>query len=178
MNLFLRLLRVIIHAFFRPQMDIMDTSVVSFTVWPHDLDINIHMTNSRYLSLMDLGRTDIFIRTGLATKSYKRKWLPVLGASTIRWRKALNLFDKIQLETRALGWEDKWFYFEQRFVCKGITHAVAIMKVALVGKRGTVPCQQVVDLVEPGRKSPRLPHSVKIWVELEEEMRNRLKDKS
>lgn len=176
MNLVLRLIRVIILAFFRSPLGFFDTSKLTFRVWPLDLDMNLHMTNSRYLSLMDLGRTDWLIRSGLAKKIYKLKWSPVLGSATIRWRKSLNPFDRITLETKILGWDDKWVYIEQRVSTKDIVHSIAIVKGLFMSKQGTVPFQQVVDLIKLGLKSPPLPHLVNLWVELEEEMRNRLKE--
>jgi acyl-CoA thioesterase FadM len=136
------------------------------------------MTNSRYLSMMDLGRTDMVIRTGMGKFAFKHKWLGIAGASTIRWRKELNIFDKITVETKILGWDDKWFYVEQRLVSGGIVRSIAIIRVTFYKKGGIVPCRKVVDIVEPGLKSPKFPHTIKLWIELEDEMRNRLKDES
>ena len=42
-----------------------DESRLSFRCLPTDIDFNIHLNNARYLMLADLGRIDIFIRTGL-----------------------------------------------------------------------------------------------------------------
>ena len=38
---------------------------IRLTTLPTDLDILRHMNNGRYLSLFDLGRWDLLIRTGL-----------------------------------------------------------------------------------------------------------------
>ena len=65
MNLLLRLLRVLIAARFRGRIDVLDESVLNLVVWPTDLDLNLHMNNGRYLSVMDLGRIDHVARTGL-----------------------------------------------------------------------------------------------------------------
>ena len=71
MNLWLRVLHLIITSFFRPRLDpVRDVSRLTFRVWPHDLDTSLHMNNGRYWTLMDLGRTDIMIRSGL--------WRPIL----------------------------------------------------------------------------------------------------
>lgn len=42
----------------------LDTSVLKMRTWPGDLDINFHMNNGRYLTLMDLGRFNLTIRSG------------------------------------------------------------------------------------------------------------------
>ncbi|HBU98209.1 MAG TPA: thioesterase, partial [Thalassospira lucentensis] len=56
MNLIFRLIRVLILSLVRSRLDPLDPSVLHFRAWPFDLDINVHMTNSRYFALMDLGR--------------------------------------------------------------------------------------------------------------------------
>ena len=56
MNLYFRLLLFMIRVRFRSRLGIWDTSHVTFRVNPLDLDLQRHMNNGRYLSLMDLGR--------------------------------------------------------------------------------------------------------------------------
>ena len=36
-----------------------------FRVLPHDIDINLHLNNGRYLQLIDLNRAEWLIRTGI-----------------------------------------------------------------------------------------------------------------
>lgn len=52
----LRFFLTLLGAGRRLPLDLLDASVVGFRVWPTDLDINLHMTNARYLSVMDAGR--------------------------------------------------------------------------------------------------------------------------
>ena len=49
----------------RPPLEPLGTSVLGFLVWPNDLDVNVHMNNGRFLSIMDLGRFDLSFRTDL-----------------------------------------------------------------------------------------------------------------
>ncbi len=65
MNLFFRLLRLLLTARWRGRLGPLDESVLKLRVWPVDLDVNLHMNNGRYLSVMDLGRVDVILRTGL-----------------------------------------------------------------------------------------------------------------
>ena len=65
MNLFLRLIRVLLTIRSRGQLAPFEDSVLTFRVWPGDLDLNVHMNNGRYLTVMDLGRLDLMARTGL-----------------------------------------------------------------------------------------------------------------
>ena len=52
---------VVVPASARPE----DVRASPFRVWPHDLDTSLHMNNGRYWTLMDLGRADLMIRSGL-----------------------------------------------------------------------------------------------------------------
>lgn len=165
MNLFLRLIRILLPAFYRSKLKFLDTGIVTFRVWPFDLDINRHMTNSRYLSVMDLGRMDLLIRTGLAQVTWKKKWGSVLGAATIRWRKGLKLFQKFEIHTRVVGWDEKWFYLDQKVLSEGHLIAHAIVKAVFVRRGGSIPAIEIVDQIAKGDSivSPALPEAVKHW---------------
>jgi acyl-CoA thioesterase FadM len=107
MNLWLRILHLIIASFFRPKLDpVRDVSRLTFRVWPQDLDTSLHMNNGRYWTLMDLGRTDIMIRSGLWRPILKHRWVPVVAAGQIRFRRELKPFRAFTLETRILTWSD------------------------------------------------------------------------
>src|SRR6185503_3961101 len=60
MSFLLRFFKVWILSFFGPKYsDLKHESNLSLRVWPNDLDLNIHVNNGRYLTLMDLGRMDL-----------------------------------------------------------------------------------------------------------------------
>jgi len=40
----------------RPRQSLLDECRVTLRLWPNDLDSNLHMSNSRYLLAIDLGR--------------------------------------------------------------------------------------------------------------------------
>ena len=63
MNLYFRLILVLVSGFFsKTRTSIMDVHAIWFRVLPNDLDSNLHMNNGRYLTIMDLGRTDALLR--------------------------------------------------------------------------------------------------------------------
>ncbi len=174
MNLLIRLMRIVIHAFFRPKLSLRERSITTFRVRIFDLDINRHMTNSRYLSMMDLGRTDLLIRTGLAKIVWKNKWSPVLGSTNIRWRKSLLLFQKYEIHTEIAGWDDKWFYLEQKAIYKGRIVAHALQKAIFVGKRGAIPALEIVALFQDKygpMKGGQVSQAIITWQKSEEFMR-------
>jgi acyl-CoA thioesterase FadM len=61
----IRFLVVFISSLLRSLIGLLESSMLRFWVFPTDLDINLHMTNARYLSFMDLGRIDLLLCAGM-----------------------------------------------------------------------------------------------------------------
>lgn len=108
---------------------------VTLTTLPTDIDILRHMNNGRYLSLMDLGRWDLLVRTGLMDVMKREGWYAVVGAETITFRKSLELFQRFHVESRLLGHDDRAIYLEHRAVVKGEIYARVIVRARML-KRG------------------------------------------
>ena len=174
MNLIFRLIRVLILSLVRSRLDPLDPSVLHFRAWPFDLDINVHMTNSRYFALMDLGRTELILRNGIAKQMFKRKWQPVVSGSTMRFKRAIKPFQKFAVETQALYWDDKGFYLEQRFVANGKTLARNIVKPVFVGPEGIIRPEEICRLVGADETSPLMPDWLSGWPDMESAIEARL----
>jgi acyl-CoA thioesterase FadM len=171
MNLWLRLIWLIITASFRPRLRVpQDASVIKMLVWPNDLDTNLHMNNGRYFTIMDLGRMDLIFRTGSWKVIRKRMWAPVLGAAKIRYRLPLDPFQRFDLETRVLCWDEQWFFFEQRFVITngskaGAVAAIAILRGGFYDSRAKRPVQsaEALDILGISGTSPVEPFHITEW---------------
>ncbi len=163
MNLIFRFLRILIRAVLKSRIGVLDTSEVDFRVWPTDLDINLHMTNARYLSMMDLGRTDLLIRAGMLGTVMKKRWLPVVGNVHIRFRRSLQPFQRFTLKTRLLCWDEKWFYMEQRIESDRGLHSVAYVRGLFRGREGSVPSERLLQDVDYQGASPLFPPEVAHW---------------
>ena len=117
MNLWLRLLWLFVSARFRPKLEMPGgTSVLHFRVWPHDLDLSLHMNNGRYLTIMDQGRLDVMLQSGLWKAVLRHKWVPIASAIKIRFRREMRLFDRFRLETRLVAWVGDNVVMEQVFI--------------------------------------------------------------
>lgn len=168
MNLIFRMLRVFIIALLKPRIGLFDTSVLSFRVLPTDLDINLHMNNSRYLSVMDLGRADLLIRAGMLGVVRRKRWKPVAGGIAIKFRRPLMPFQRFTLTTRLLCWDEKWLYMEQRLESAKRVHAVATVRGLFVGPDGSVPSRITLEHLGHRGESPSFPAEVRsllAWAE-------------
>jgi len=92
MKYYIRLLILLMVSPFRKSVLPTGPCVTPFHVWPNDLDVFMHMNNGAYLTIMDLARTDMMMRSGLVKKAAKRRWYPVVAAETIRFKRSLKLF--------------------------------------------------------------------------------------
>src|SRR5258708_17012863 len=128
MNLYLRLLKLILSLPFIRGRGVFDASLMRFRVWPTDCDINIHMNDGRYLALMDLGRVHLIAQTGLLRSILRQRWQIVLAAADIHFIRPLNPLVKFTLVTRLITWDDKYVYIEQRFEHGDVLCASALAK--------------------------------------------------
>jgi acyl-CoA thioesterase FadM len=149
-----------------PAIGALETDTIRMRVWPNDIDFNLHLNNSRYLSEMDYGRMHLLSRAGLLKPILKARWTPLVGAVWMTYRRSLELFAGFDLATRLVCWDQRWFYIEQTFTGKDGLAAVGWVKGALRDPAGIIPPQQVMELAHPGIVSPPLPDSLKVLNEL------------
>ncbi len=149
-----------------PPIGPFETDVLELRVWPNDIDFNLHLNNARYLSLMDYGRVHLLARGGVLKPILKARWVPVVGAVWITYRRSLPLWAKFSLSTRLVGWDNRWFYMEQTFTGAEGLVAVGWVKGALRGKSGAIDPQLVMDHVEPDIQSPDLSQALENLNEL------------
>lgn len=149
----------------KPQLGLLDESRVRMRVHATDCDINLHINNGRYLSLMDIGRTDVAARCGLKRVFRERGWHVVAAGETIRFRRELRLWSRYTLVTRYVGWADGWCFFEQVFERgDGALAARAYVKVAVLDRDGgRIDGGDVARALDLDPISPELPASLEAW---------------
>ena len=121
-----------------PRVGIHETGRVRLRVWPTDLDILGHMNNGVYLSIMDLGRFDLLVRSGVWARFQKLGYYPVVASETITFRKSLQPWQRYDLESRIVGYDAKAVYIEQRFVVDGEIFAKGFIRGRFLKRTGGV----------------------------------------
>ncbi|SCZ05005.1 acyl-CoA thioesterase [Microvirga guangxiensis] len=179
MNLWLRVLHLIIASFLRPRINpVADVSRLRFRVWPHDLDVSLHMNNGRYWALMDLGRADIMIRSGLWRPILKHGWVPVVSAGQIRFRREMRLFQSFVLETRILTWSESHVVMEQRLVSQAkdgrlILNAIALVRAGLYDRnvKGFMSVAHLLSEIGVKADPPDVAPEVQAFLDAEETLK-------
>jgi acyl-CoA thioesterase FadM len=152
-----------------PALGILDQDSIPMRVWPQDIDLNLHMNNARYLSVMDYARIHLLARTKLLEHMVGARWRPVVGAVWITYRRSLPLLAAFSVNSRLLCWDQRWFYIEQTFTCREGLAARGWVKGMLREGRNSLDPQQVVGRVAPGAASPPMPQAITQWNELTRE---------
>lgn len=165
---YLRLVKVVARAITGKPLDLDDTGRVTMLVWPFDLDVYPEMNNGRHLTIMDLGRADFTIRSGILKRGHDRGWSLVAAGASVRFRHRLAPLRRFVLATRLLGHDERWFYFLHETEQGGRTCSSALVRVGLRSKQGLVPSAEVLEALGRSDWKPDMPEWVRKWIEAED----------
>src|SRR3546814_13366501 len=79
------------------------------------------------------------------------------GDSNARFSSSLQPFRRYELQTRTLGWTQKWIFCEHRFVRGDRVCELVVVRYLFVSKRGPVPPSKVMALSGGEPQAPTLP---------------------
>jgi YbgC/YbaW family acyl-CoA thioester hydrolase len=148
-----------------PGRDPLDPSVTRLRVHPGDLDFYLHVNNGVYLQMMDVARSNYIADLGGFSLLKGKGWYPVVAASTVKYRRSLQLWDRFEITTRVVGWDERVVYLEQVFTRRGDLCARGLVAGRFLarGSGDRVPAPDVVGLLGGDVVSPELPDDVAAW---------------
>jgi acyl-CoA thioesterase FadM len=163
-NLYLRLLWALLRAWRQPRLEPGDTLVREFRVLPNDLDVNGHMNNGRYLTMLDLMLVEYFVRTGFARVLVQQGWRPISGGAFISYRRALDPLQRYTLRYRLDACDTHWNYLRFEFSRGERVHAAGYMKGTAVSRDGLVPNATSYSRLGRAVLEAPLPEAVQQWL--------------
>jgi acyl-CoA thioesterase FadM len=165
---FIRLAKEIYFAGRQPKLRFDGTHISHHICWPWDIDMFGEMNNGRVLTVYDLGRLPLAVRTGLADALRRKKWGLTMAGCSVRWRARLRPFARFEMQSRCLGWDDRFFYLEQTmWLPDGRCASQALYRAAVTDKQGIVSPARVARAMDVQEQSPDLPLWVAAWIEAE-----------
>jgi acyl-CoA thioesterase FadM len=171
MNLYLRLLWTLLRSWRLPRLPVDALLQRKLRVLPNDLDINMHMNNGRYLTVIDLLLIEFFVRTGYAKLMLQQGWKPMSGGAIITYRKGLMPFETYTVRFRFSGSNEIWNFMHFEFVnAQGKVCAAGYMKGAAVSKQGLVKNAHAYELLGMEPLSHSQPEAVRHWLAAEESL--------
>ncbi|MFJ2552304.1 acyl-CoA thioesterase [Microbacterium sp. NPDC087591] len=137
---------------------------IRLTTLPTDIDILRHMNNGRYLSLFDLGRWDLLIRTGLFDAMNARGWYAVVSSETVTFRKSLELWQRFDVQSRFVGHDEKALFLEHRAVVDGEVYAKVIVRARMLRRSGgTVSHEELFGALGKPEGLPEIDEWIHDW---------------
>lgn len=164
MNLYLRLLFTLLRALRGARLRPGDVVELELRVWPNDLDLNGHMNNGRYLTVVDLALATAFIRSGFARLCLRHGWRLTGGGSVVYFRRALTVFQRYTLRFAVVGWDEFWSYSRFEFIRDGQLCATGFVKGAAAAERGLVPSREIYGKLGYDAPSPAFPPDLEAWL--------------
>lgn len=136
MNLYFRLFIMFFTSLFKSKISLFDDHSKTHRVLINDLDLFFHMNNGRYFTITDLARIETLLRSGVWKKMKKRGVYPIMAGESVQFFKPLTLFQKYEIKTKTLGWDEKYIYHEHKFISKDQLCSLMIGRSRIIGDRG------------------------------------------
>lgn len=171
----MRLLLTVLKALRAPRVTLGETVELELRVWPTDLDLNGHMNNGRYLTLVDLALATVFIRSGFARLCIARRWRPMGGGNVVYFRRGLTLFQRFKLRFSIVAWDEYWSYARFDFVRDGQLCATGFVKGAAAARDGLVRNADIYPALGYRQSSPPLPDDLEAWLAADRLLHSRTK---
>ncbi len=147
-----------------PRLGLFDTHVSHHICWPWDIDLWMELNNGRTLTLFDLGRLVLFHRQGLIAMMRPRRWGGTVAGASIRYRRRVRMFHRVEMRSRVVGWDARFIYIEQSMWRRGDCTSHVLLRTAVVGPGGMVPTGQIAAAMGHDGGSPPLPDWIANWI--------------
>lgn len=163
---FLRLLWQVFRTRHAAPLAITETHVSHHVCLPWDIDLWMELNNGRTLTLYDLGRIPLAQRVGLVRVLRRNRWGLTIAGASVRYRRRVRMFERIEMRSRTVFWDAKFVYIEQSMWNSGGNCANHILyRATVTGKSGIISPEQVIRELGPQRPAPEPPHWVSDWIE-------------
>lgn len=154
-----RMARMVLTAKARGPYRMNGESRLSFRCLPTDVDTNLHLNNARYMMLADVGRIDIFLRSGLIGLARARRWAPMMGGLQSVYIREIRLWKRFEVVSTVDTWDGTQVIGSHRFVLEDGQTAALVMTTAGVydsAARRFVPIDEIISILGHSF-SPRPP---------------------
>lgn len=133
--------------------------------WPWDLDPWGELNNGRTLTLYDLGRVPLVLRTGLASALRANRWGITVAGSSVRYRRRVQAFRRLTMRSAFVGGDARFLYVHQAMFDAATDDALSsvLIRGAVVSAQGIVPTERVFAAMGQAGARPPLPSWVEAW---------------
>ncbi|MGB0507047.1 MAG: thioesterase family protein [Pikeienuella sp.] len=158
-----RLALAMIRASRMPALSPGDSHVDYMHAMPWDIDPFGDLNNGRIVTLSDVGRVALAKRSGLLSTLKKRRWGFAMAGSTPQYRRRITMFEPLELHSRLIGRDQKFFYIEHNFYVRSQAAANIMCRTVITSKGRLVSTDEVAQELGRTDWNPPLPDWVKNW---------------
>ncbi len=166
---FIRMAKELIKYRKAPPLALNETHISQHICWPWDLDMWRELNNGRTLTLYDLGRIPLARRIGLIGVLKQNGWGMAVAGVSVRYRKRVLAFERVEMRSRGIGWDARFLYVEQSLWNKrGDCAGHALYRLAVTSSKGIVPPGEVARAVGHPPEDQEMPTWVMAWIKAED----------
>ena len=124
----------------------------------------MELNNGRTLTLYDLGRLVMFQRLGLVEGMRARGWVGTVAGASVRYRRRVQMFQRVEMRSRVIGWDAKFLYVEQGMFRAedGDCTSHILLRTAVTDRKRMIPAAEAAEALGFG-ETPALPDWVSRW---------------
>lgn len=151
-----------------PPMHPLDTHVSRHRVGLSDCDMFGEMNNGRILTMYEMGRFQASMRMGLLKLLRQNKWAFAVAGTSIRYRRRLVPFERYEMRSRVVTWDERFVYIEQgMFKMDGECASHVLFRTAVTAKRRAIPTDELVAALGIEGPRPTPAPWIQNWIDAE-----------
>lgn len=163
----IRMTKEIFKAKRQPKLKLGEVHESHHICWPWDIDVFMELNNGRTLTLFDLGRLPLAVRSGFLEVLKDNGWTMTVAGSVTQYRKRTTMFQKLRMTSLTIGRDAKFLYVQQTLWRGSDAVSSAVLRMAVVGKSGIVPTDLIAEAMGAADWNPTLPPFVQSWSDAE-----------
>lgn len=136
MYVWARLARTLLTRRQRGVYRIGEECALNFRCLPTDIDPNLHLNNARYMMLADVGRIDLYVRSGMFGVTRRRGWSTLMGGLQTVYAREVKLWSRFSVVSSMETFEDRQLFGRHRFILEDGTTAAVVLTTAGIYDRG------------------------------------------
>jgi hypothetical protein len=168
----LRFLIVMLRCFFAKRRGMLESHEIGFHVLPvFDTDVR-RLFSHTYAAYTALARWHFVFSSEIGPIAVKNRWIPVTTAETFTFRRSIRNFEKVQVLTEMVCWNEHGFFLRQTFLVKREVRAIAYSEGVVRGPSGHLKPAEAFRLAGMDRPSPEMQEEVRLWDRMQKLMRD------
>jgi len=137
LRMYIRSLPYLLGALARRRDDLVVSRIRS-RVHLDQVDLFGHMNQSRYAEHLELGRTDLLVRSGAWQRWRQQGVYPVVARQEILYRRELKPRQRFDVDTRVVGFEGRLLHVRGTMLVADRVHAVGDVYLIFLGPDGVL----------------------------------------